>query len=425
MTANQIAAPHSAPTENAMEENAMEENDGIDLLDLLVTIARDRNVILRATAAAVVLSAAIALLLPGVYTARTVILPPQEDRSGLNAMAIGALAELSSVGGGGGLGAAFGLQNPSDIYIGILKSRSVADALIRRFDLKAQYDTETLVAAREALAKQVSISSDTDGLISIVFDDGDAKRAADIANAYVEELERLTRHIAITEASQRRLFIERQITQTQEKLAQAENSLKRTQEQTGVIDLDNQGKAIIEAVAELRAQAAAREVQIAGMQSFATAANPDLIRVRQELAGLKSQIGRLEHDSVAGNGDIMVATGRMPEAGLEYLRKLRDMKYQQAVYEMLAKQYEIARVDEARNSVVIQVVDPAIALDEESGPRRFMIVLSATVITLILVVVWVLVRGSLARAQRGFEQDGRWTELRELLRIKGSSRGPN
>jgi uncharacterized protein involved in exopolysaccharide biosynthesis len=418
MTANQIAAPHSVPPENdTSTENATSaESDGIDLLDLLMTVAREKNVILRATVAAIVLSAGIALLLPGVYTARTVILPPQEDRSGLNAMAIGALAELS--GGGSGLGAAFGLTNPSDIYIGILKSRSVADALIQRFDLKEQYESDTLVAAREALAKQVSISSDTDGLISIVFDDEDAKRAADIANAYVEELERLTRHIAITEASQRRLFIERQIVQTQEKLAQAENSLKRTQEQTGVIDLDNQGKAIIEAVAELRAQAAAREVQIAGMQSFATAANPDLIRVRQELAGLKSQIGRLEHDSVVGNGDIMVATGRMPEAGLEYLRKLRDMKYQQAVYEMLAKQYEIARVDEARNSVVIQVVDPAIALDEESGPRRFMIVLSATVITLILVVLWVLVRGSLVRAQRGFEQDGRWAELRELLRMK-------
>jgi capsule polysaccharide export protein KpsE/RkpR len=234
----------------------------------------------------------------------------------------------------------------------------------------------------------------------------------------VDELEKLTRRIAITEAAQRRLFIERQIKQTQEKLVQAENALKLTQEQTGVIDLDNQGKAIIEAVAALRAQAAAKEVQIAGLQSFATAANPDLIKVRQELIGLKSQIGKLEHDSLAGDGDIMVSTGRMPEAGLEYLRKFRDMKYQQAVYEILAKQYEIARVDEARNSVVIQVVDPAIVLDEESGPRRTLIVLLATVFTLILAVMWVLIRGGLTRAQQDFEQDGRWNELRELLRWK-------
>lgn len=406
MTANQTTVPHSGG----------KEDDGIDLLDLLMAVVREKRMILRATAAAAVLGAAVALLLPGVYTAQAVILPPQEDHSGLNSMAMGALAELS--GGGSGLGAALSLKNPSDIYIGILKSRSVADALIQRFDLKELYDTDTLVATREALAKQVSITGDEGGLISIVFDDEEAARAAAIANGYVAELERLTRRIAVTEAAQRRLFIERQIGQTQDKLAQAEDALKRTQERTGVIDLDNQGKAIIEAVAELRAKAAAKEVQIVGMQSFATASNPDLIRTRQELAGLRSQIARMEHDDIAGNGDIMVATGRMPEAGLEYLRKLREMKYQQAVYEMLAKQYEIARVDEARNSVVIQVVDPAVALDEETGPRRGLIVLLATVFTLILAVMWALVRGALMRVRQDFEQDGRWPELRELLRLK-------
>ncbi len=406
MTAERIAA---SPADGA-------EQEGIDLLDLMMTVAREKGAILRATAAAALLSAAVALLLPGVYTAKAVILPPQDDRSGLNSMAMGALSELS--GGGGGLGAALGLENPGDVYIGILKSRSVADALIQRFNLREVYGAGTLVAAREALAKQVSISSDAEGLISIVFDDDDAGRAAAIANGYVEELDRLTRRIAITEAAQRRLFIERQIGQTQEKLSQAEEALKRTQEQTGVIDLDNQGKAIIDAVAELRAQAVAKEVQIAGMQSFATAANPDLIRARQELAGLRAQIGRMEHDSSAGNGDIMVSTGRMPEAGLEYLRKLRDMKYQQAVYEMLAKQYEVAKVDEARNSVVIQVVDPAVALDEETGPRRGLIVLLASVFTLILAVMWALSRNALLRVRQGFEQDGRWAEFRELLRIK-------
>jgi uncharacterized protein involved in exopolysaccharide biosynthesis len=406
MTADQITA---SPADAA-------EQDGIDLLGLLMTVAREKSMILRATAAAALLSASVALLLPGVYTAKAVILPPQDDRSGLNSMAMGALAELS--GGGGGLGAALGLENPGDVYIGILKSRSVADALIQRFKLKELYDTDTLVATREALARQVSITGDDGGLINIVFDDEEAARAAAIANGYVEELDRLTRQIAITEAAQRRLFIERQIGLTQDKLAQAEEALKRTQERTGVIDLDNQGRAIIEAVAELRAKAAAKEVQIAGMRSFATAANPDLIRVRQELAGLQSQIARMERHDIAGNGDIMVATGRMPEAGLEYLRKLREMKYQQAVYEMLAKQYEIARVDETRNSVVIQVVDPAVALDEETGPRRGLIVLLATVFTLILAVMWALVRGALMRVRQDFEQDGRWAEFRELLRIK-------
>ncbi|MFZ2162442.1 MAG: GNVR domain-containing protein [Sideroxyarcus sp.] len=403
-------------TENRVTLAAEPEEEGIDPLDLLLVVAREKKTILRATFAAAVLSSAIALLLPAVYSARAVILPPQEDHSGLNFMAMSALADLSSAGSSGGLGAALGLKSPSDIYIGMLKSRSVADALIRRFELQALYGADSVAETRKELAKQVSITNGTDGLISVVFDDGDAQRAAVVANGYVEELEKLTRRIAITEAAQRRLFIEQQIKLTQEKLALAESALKQTQLRTGVIDLDNQGKAVIEAVAALRAQAAAKEVQISTMQSFAAPGNPDLIRARQELAGLRTQIGKLEHNDLSGNGDIMVATGRMPEAGLEYLRKLRDLKNQQAVYEMLAKQYESARVDEARNTVVIQVVDPAVVLDEETGPRRSLIVVLATVFTLLLAIMWAFARRGLARVQQGFAQNERWLELREQMR---------
>lgn len=406
MTENQTTATTSAKA----------EEDGIELLDLLLVIAREKKMILRATAAAAMLSTVIALLLPGVYSAKVMILPPQEDHSGLDPAMLGMLAGLSSAGSSGGLSSALGLKNPSDIYIGMLKSRSVADALIQRFELQALYDADSLVDAREELEKQVSVTNGEDGLISVVVDDEDAQRAADIANAYAEELEKLTRRIAITEAAQRRLFIEQQIKLTQEKLAQAENALKLTQERTGVIDLDNQGKAIIEAVAALRAQAAAKEMQISTMQSFASKRNPDFIRARRELAGLKTQIGKLEHNSLSGNGDIMVATGKMPEAGMEYLRKLRDLRNQQAIYEMLSKQYESARVDETRNSVVIQVVDPAIALDEESGPRRSLVVLLATAFTLTLSVMWAFARLGLARVQQGSELSARWFELRELLR---------
>ena len=414
MTENQTSTVAPAPPEEAGPDD-----DGMELLDLLLVIAREKKMILRATAAAAVLSTAIVLLLPSVYSAKAVILPPQEDHSGLNPLAIGALSALSSAGSNGGLSSALGLENPSDIYIGMLKSRSVADAVVQRFKLQMLYGTDSMAETREELEKKVFVTNGTDGLISVVFEDDDAQRAADIANAYVEELEKLTRRIAITEAAQRRLFIEQQISLTQEKLVQAEDALKLTQELTGVIDLDNQGKAIIEAVAAIRAQAAAKEVQISTMQSFAASGNPDLIRARQELAGLRTQIGKLEHNSLSGNGDIMVATGRMPEAGLEYLRKLRDLKNQQAVYEMLVRQYESARVDEARNSVVIQVVDPAIVLDEESGPRRTLIILLTTVFTLILSVMWAFARIGLARVQQGFAQSLRWLELRELLRWRG------
>lgn len=405
---------------NAMTENlpppGRQDDDGIELLQLLLVIAHEKRMILRATAVAALLSAAVAMLLPGVYSARAVILPPQADHSGLAPAALGVLADLSSAQNR--LGDALGLKSPTEIYIGMLKSRSVADALIRRFDLQSLYGADSMTTARDELDKHVYISNGIDGLISIVVDDEDARRAAALANAYVEELEKLTRRIAITEAAQRRLFIEQQIGLTQEKLAQAEDALKRTQERTGVFDLDNQGRAIIEAVAAIRAQAAAKEVQIATMQSFAAPGNPDLIRARQELAGLRTQIGKLERNNLSGNGDIMVATGKMPEAGLEYLRKLRELKNQQAVYEMLAGQYENARVDEMRNTVVIQVVDPAVVLDEESGPRRGLIVMLATLFTLMLAVMWAFARVAMVRVQQGLEQHAGWHELRELLRWK-------
>jgi uncharacterized protein involved in exopolysaccharide biosynthesis len=402
--------------ENQATLSTAEKDDGIDPVELLLVVAREKKMILRVTLMAVVLGTAIAWLLPGVYSARAVILPPQEDHSGLNPMAMGVLSELSSAGSNGGLGVALGLKSPGDIYIGMLKSRSVADAVIQRFNLQALYGTDSMSETRGELEKQVSITNGTDGLITVAVDDGEAPRAAAIANAYVEELEKLTRRIAITEAAQRRLFVEQQIKMTQEKLAQAENALQLMQERTGVIDLDNQGKAIIEAVAALRAQAAAKEVQISTMKSFAAPGNPDLLRARRELAGIREQTNKLERDKLSGNGNIMLATGKLPEAGLEYLRRLRDLKNQQAVYEMLTKQYESARVDETRNTVVIQVVDPAIAPDEESGPRRSLIVLLATVFTLIFAIMWAFARLGLARVQPDFARNTRWIELRELLR---------
>src|SRR5574340_1817009 len=176
-------------TENQTKTLTTPEDDGIELCELLLVIAREKQMIMRVTLAAAFLSSVIALVLPGVYSARAVILPPQEDHSGLNPMALGALAALSPAGGG--LGSAIGLENPADIYIGMLKSRSVADALIRRFELQALYGTDSLAETREQLAKQVSVSNGTYGLITVVFEDEDAQRAADIANAYVEELEML------------------------------------------------------------------------------------------------------------------------------------------------------------------------------------------------------------------------------------------
>ncbi|MGB8856906.1 MAG: GNVR domain-containing protein, partial [Burkholderiales bacterium] len=189
-------------------------------------------------------------------------------------------------------------------------------------------------------------------------------------------LGRLTRTLAVSEASQRRLFFEKQLLQAREELTKAEFDLQKTQEKTGVIQLEGQARAIIEGVAQLRAQIAAKEVQLGSMRTFATAQNPEYQRAQQELAGLRAQLKGREQES-GDKGDVLVATGKVPQIGLENLRKIREVKYHEAIMEIMARQFELAKVDEAKDSAMIQVVDQAIEPDRKSKPARALIILGS------------------------------------------------
>ena len=386
------------------------EDDEISLLDLAIVLAKHKKLILGVPFAVAVVTAIVTLLMPNIYTGRAVIMPPQQQSSAAAAF-LGQLGVLA-----GGAGAALGLKNPGDLYAGMLKSRTIADNLIQRFKLQELYGKDTKVETRKALANDTTISVGRDGLVTVEFEDKDPSRAADIANAYIEELDRLTQTIAITEAGQRRLYFEKQLKLSKEKLADAEVELKKTQEQTGMIRFEEQGKAIIEAIASLRAQVAAREVQLTAMRSFATERNPDIIRVQQELVGLRSELSKLEKRNTDVSGDIFVPTGNVPEVGLEYVRKFRDVKYQETLFELMAKQYEIARVDEAKDAAVIQVVDKAVLPDRKSKPRRALIVLVAGVVVGVLVLVWVFAKEGFEKARSDPVRAARIETLRTHLR---------
>ena len=188
---------------------------------------------------------------------------------------------------GGGLGAlaggSLGIKNPSDLYIGMLKSRTVADALVERFDLAQVYRTKLLVDARTRLGRDSRFSSEKSGIITIQVDARDPKLAADLANAYVEELHKLTSTLAVSEAAQRRLFFERQTQQTKEKLADAEVKLRQALDTGGLVSVDAQGRAAVETVARLRGAISAKEIQLGSMKAYASPSNPDLQRAEQEL----------------------------------------------------------------------------------------------------------------------------------------------
>lgn len=350
------------------------------VLDLLIVLSRRKRIILRTTLAAAVVAAAVSLLLPNRYTATANILPPQQSPS----LAASMLGQLGALGPMAAMAQKdLGLKNPNDLYVGMLRSRTVADGLIRRFDLLRIYRDKKMSDARRDLRNSSSIVLGKEGFIAISVEDKDRSRAPQIANAYVDQLRQLTQDLAVTEAGQRRLFFEAQLEGAKNHLADAEQALKQTEQTTGLIQLDGQAKAIIESVGKLRAAIAAKEVELHAMRLFSTEQNPDVQLGEQQLSGMRAQLALLETQSGgSGNvpGSVQVPAGNVPEAGLQYIRKLRDVKYAETLFELLAKQYEAARLDEAKTAAVIQVLDPAIEPDRKSSPPRTWIVALAALL---------------------------------------------
>jgi tyrosine-protein kinase Etk/Wzc len=311
----------------------------------------------------------VSLVLPQWFTATTRMLPPQQGQSTAAAM-------LSQLGGGlGGLaGGALGIKNPTDLYVGMLRSDTVADALIARFDLKKVYGAELGVDARKAFREHARFAGDKAGIIAIEVEARDPRLAADLANGCVEELHRLTNTLAVTDAGQRRVFFERQLQQTKEKLADAEVKLRAAIDAGGLASVDAQSRGTVETVARLRAQISAKEIQIGAMRAYATASNPDMRRAEQELASMRQELGRLESGPQAGAEE---TSPKASASGVANVRLVREVKYQEVMFELLAKQYELARVDESKEAPLIQVLDRAAPPERRSSPRRALIVLVA------------------------------------------------
>jgi uncharacterized protein involved in exopolysaccharide biosynthesis len=389
---------------------------GCNALDLLIVLSRRKRIILRTTLAAAVLAAIVALVLPNRYTATAKILPPQQNQS-LAASMIGQLGALGPMAAMAQKD--LGLKNPSDLYMGMLRSRTVADALIRRFDLLRVYREKKMSRARQDLENASGIVVGKEGFVSISVEDKDPRRAPEIANAYVDELRKLTQDLAVTEAGQRRIFFERQLELAKNNLADAEQALKETEQTTGLIQLDGQAKAIIESVVKLRAAIAAKEIELHARRLFSTEQNPDVQLGEQHLSGMRAQLALLEKQSggpgdVLGHahGNVQVPVGNVPEAGLQYVRKLRDVKYAETLFELLAKQYEAARLDEAKTAAVIQVLDPAIEPDRKSSPPRAWIVGIVTLLGFFGAVAYVLSAEALRRGRLNPDFDARLTTLR-------------
>jgi len=398
---------------NAINE---EQKNEISLLDFLIILARRKWFIFKFTFGFALIALIIALLLPKRYTALTTVLPPQQNSSLSSAL----MSQIGNLGSLGALaGSSMGLKNPNDMFVAMFKSRTVEDAMIERFGLMKEYDQKYMSTARKAFEGHATVESGTkDNLIHISVEDKDPKRAAEMANAYVEEYRQLSQHLAISEASQRRLFFEQQLEQAKDNLANAEEALKETQQKTGMIQLDSQARALIESAAQLRAQITAKEVQLQGMRTYGTNENADVVQTQQELESMRAQLAKLGGSADDTSGGLILPRGQVPQVGVEYIRKLRDVKYNETIFEILARQFELAKLDEAKEGALIQVVDPAIVPDYKSFPKRGLITVGAAIAGMFIGIFAALFKEGMERLRQDPEQSERLNILRRALWTK-------
>lgn len=395
------------PNEDPRKTSNETDEDEISLLDLVIVLAKHKKLILGLPFVIAILASGYSLLLPNIYTGITKILPPQGQSS--------SSAQLAQLGGLAGVaGGMAGIKNPSDLYVAMLNSRTVADNMIQRFDLMKSSEAKYPSQIRQALAGATNIVAGKDGIITIEVDDKDPKRAAELANAYLDELFKMTKVLAVTEASQRRLFFERQFEQARDNLTKAEADARQAMAKGGLVQVESQGKAIVETTARLRGQITAKEVQIGAMRTFATDSNPDLKLAQKELESLKHELGRIEGTS----GSKSVNGRENDSSGLDSIGLLRNVKYRETIYELLAKQFELAKIEEAKDSAVLQVMDKAIEPDRKSKPKRSLIVLMSALAALFIAILWAFVREGIVRAKADPEQATHLLALKRYLTWK-------
>ena len=409
-------------TEEAMDGASLSEapSDGyeVSLIDVLTQLAYRKWLIAKVTGVAVLAGVVLALVQPVLYTATTKIMPPQQTESAASMM----IGQLTSAGGGSLAalaGGGLGLKSPNEIYLGLLTSRPIADAIIQKFSLAKVYHAKDMTAARKGLADNTVVTSEKNGFLSVSVTDMDKKRVAEMANAYTDQLRILTQTLAVTEASQRRLFYEEQLKQSKDALVAAELAFQQVQQQKGLVQLDAQAKAMIESLTALRAQAAAKQVEVQALRSYSTEQNPDVQLAERELTSLQAEEARLEQSNhspgIAGLG-----LGNVPAAGLEYLRAAHELAYRQALFDMLLKQYDAARLDESKDAAIIQVVEPAIEPDHKSPQKRILILLIASFLGFFTGCFLALVIWTKERAQADPQFAGKIENLKLALAVRKS-----
>ncbi len=374
----------------------------VALIDYLLVIARYKKMILIITCGAAFLTAGITLLMPNIYTATTLILASEDDKGGLGAM-LSQLGGLASVAGG----RAFGGPTKTELYISMLKSETVRDPIIDRFKLMEVYKAKYRSDAYQVLNANATIDAGKkDGIITIAVSDKDPKRAAAMANSYVDELGTVAAGLSMSGAAKDRQFLEERLASAKADSERAGDALKAFQAKNKMVNVTEQAKASIEGIAQLRGQLAVQEVQLASLQRQFTDSSQEVKRAKVSVNNLKGQITRLEG---GGGNSSIPSVGSVPQLDQDYLRLMRDAKIKETMVELLTKQYEIARLSESKDLSPFQVLQKAKVPERKSKPARARMVILATFAAFFFSLLLTFMRENLARMSQVDRQ--RWKAL--------------
>ncbi len=375
------------------EPFAEDQADWSEFLAVLRTLRLGIRTIAIAALVGLAVAVEVAFLIPNEYTSVASFIPPNAANTSGAAALAGQLSQLSGLGSGSILG---GMKSPGDLYVGILKSRSIRSDLVKRFDLQRVYHVRRESSAEDKLSAHTKFEVDTKtSIVTLSVTDTSPVRARDMANAYLDALRETNGRLALTESSQRRLFFEQQLAKEKNDLEDAEVELKKTEEQSGLIAPVGQTTMEIETIAQMRAQISLRQVELSALRESATDQNPDVVRLQSEIGDLKGQLSRMESSNErAAGGEI--PTSKVPQLELEYVRKEREVKYHEALFAMLSRQYEAARIDEAHDAPLLQLLDPASYPDDRSFPPRFLIALAGLAAGALIGCGWILARERVA-----------------------------
>ena len=352
-----------------------------------LVIFKHRRLLIRNTLAVTFAAVVISLILTEKYTATATILPPSQDQTMMLGMfstgmpsSIANLSRLTS-----GLP---GLFSPSDLFAALMKSSRIKSTIIRKYNLKKEFKTKTMIDASKALDEITDIEVTPEGIIAVDVTYKNKQLAVDIANSYIEELDKLNKEVTMTTGKKYRIFVEERLKESQDSLAEAEKALKDFQEKNLTISLEEEMVSVIQTIAELKSRIILLEVRKGAIAAYSHVNNPYLIEIDSELKQLKSQLAEIEF----GTGEIKkkefgagfaVPLAQLPNVYLEYLRLFREVKIQEAIFELLTQQYEQAKIMEQKDTPTVQFLDIASPPEKRSFPRRTFIVVFAFALSIV------------------------------------------